>query len=143
MLAGEQEHCLDGKNRIRIPAKFKAELGDDFVFCRGVNKCIYVIAKEEFASYVEDFKKIGRFDRVGQRAVSEFMSSYAIPEIDNQGRMILPKKLREYAEIDKNVVTIGAYNRLEIWSAEVLARQNEENEDIDYADILAERLKDL
>ncbi len=142
MLAGEYEHCLDGKNRIRIPAKFKAELGDEFVFCRGVNKCIYVISKEEFASYVEDFKKIGKFDRVGQRAVSEFMSTYAVPEEDNQGRMILPKKLREYAGIDKNIVTRGAWNRLEIWSAEVLAEESVED-DFDYADVLAERLKDL
>lgn len=37
-------------------------------------------------------------------------------EVDKQGRILLPANLREYAGIDKEVVSVGVYSRVEIWS---------------------------
>jgi len=39
-------------------------------------------------------------------------------EPDDQGRFILPKHLKEYAKIDKNIVIIGAGSNIEIWAEE-------------------------
>ena len=37
-------------------------------------------------------------------------------EPDKQGRVLLPQLLREKVGIEKEVVTIGASNRVEIWA---------------------------
>ena len=36
--------------------------------------------------------------------------------MDKQGRILLPANLREYAGIDKDIVSVGVYSRVEIWS---------------------------
>jgi MraZ protein len=37
-------------------------------------------------------------------------------ELDPQGRLVIPKALRTYAEITTDVVLIGLYDRIEVWS---------------------------
>ena len=45
-----------------------------------------------------------------------FFAGAATCEVDKQGRILLPANLREYAGIDKEVVSVGVYSRVEIWS---------------------------
>ncbi|HEY8424108.1 MAG TPA: division/cell wall cluster transcriptional repressor MraZ, partial [Clostridia bacterium] len=72
------------------------------------------------------------------RAVTSFMFDI---EEDNQGRFVLPPVLREYANIIKNVVTIGAGNVIEVWSEE---RFNQSiNGNFDYIKELPEGSKDF
>ena len=53
-------------------------------------------------------------------------------EPDKQGRFLIPPKLREYAEITKEVVLVGLSDRLEVWSLEKWTEYcNEEDESID------------
>lgn len=118
MFSGEQAHQLDAKNRIRIPAKFKSEMTEKMVFCRGTTPCIYVLPKSEFEKMAQKFNAVSFFDEDAQEAFSFFMSSFESVEEDNQGRIVIPSALKEYAGIDKNVITVGVFNRLEIWSEE-------------------------
>ena len=54
---GTVYHAMDAKNRIRIPAKLKKELGDNYYFAKGTDGCIFIfpeeIAKEQFAKINE------------------------------------------------------------------------------------------
>ena len=118
MFSGEQTHQLDGKNRIRIPAKFKSETSEKLVFCKGITPCIFVYPKSVYEQMAIKFSEISMFDAEANEALSVFMSSFSAVEEDNQGRIVLPQSLKEYAGIDKNVVTVGVFNRLEIWSEE-------------------------
>lgn len=126
MFLGSQAHQLDAKNRIRIPAKFKAETDEPLVFCKGTTSCIFVFPKSVFENYAKQFSSVPFFDEEGQFALSLFMSSFEPVVEDNQGRAVLPSALKEYAGIDKNVITVGVVNRLEIWSAEVRAAKEKE-----------------
>lgn len=141
MFSGEYAHQLDEKNRIRIPAKYKAELGDKYVFCKGATKCIYVMPLAAFEKEAEKFSSISLFDEEAQDALSEFMSSFFQPEEDKQGRVLLPPALREYAGIEKNVVTVGSFNKLEIWSEEVREERRKEKTFRERLKILADRTK--
>ena len=47
-------------------------------------------------------------------------------ELDSQGRIVIPQKLRRYAGLDKDAVIIGVNDRAEIWSAETWRAQEEE-----------------
>ena len=119
MFSGEQSHQLDAKNRIRIPSQFKLPTNEDRVVCKGTTKCIYVMPKSAVEKMSEEFYNLSLFDEEAQEAFSEYMSGFYTIEPDAQGRYLLPQALREYAAIDKNVITVGVFNRLEIWSEEV------------------------
>ena len=119
MYTGEQTHQLDAKNRIRIPAMFKIDPDEKFVFCKGTAPCIYVLPKRFLEEKAKEFSSVPFFNESMQEALSEFASSFYPVEADAQGRILIPQRLREYAHIDKNVITIGVFDRLEIWSEEV------------------------
>lgn len=138
--SGEQAHQLDSKNRIRIPAKYKSEISEKLVFSKGVTPCIYVLPYSKYAEMVDKFDKLPPFSTDVQLAISAYMSTFEILEEDNQGRILLPQSLLEYAGIKKEVVTVGVRDRLEIWGAEkreeVLGKKSFE----DYMAILSDRL---
>ena len=54
-------------------------------------------------------------------------------------RILLPANLREFAGIEKDVVSVGVYSRVEIWSKE----RYEENTDFDDMDEIAEHMAEL
>ena len=73
--------------------------------------------------------------------VRHFLAGAAEVEVDKQGRVLIPSKLREFAGLDKDVVLVGAASHIEIWSQE-LWTQMEEDEEESMEDI-AERMADL
>lgn len=122
MLTGEYFHQLDAKNRMRIPARLKKELGDEYYFAKGSNRCIYVFPKDALEETVKEFQEIKFTDLSKQKSLRMFSKSIVLAEEDNQGRFVLPPKLREYAGIgqeDKDLVICGVMSRVEIWSRKV------------------------
>lgn len=138
--SGEQYHQLDAKNRIRIPAKFKSEISEKLVFSKGVTPCIYVLPYSEYAEMIEKFSELSQFDVESQLALSVYMASFEVLEEDNQGRILLPNSLLEHAGIEKNVVTVGVKNRLEIWSEERRKSLTAKKSFEEYMAILSSRL---
>lgn len=64
------------------------------------------------------------------------MSGFYTIQPDAQGRYLLPQALKDYAHIDKNVITVGVFNRLEIWSEEVKKERRKERSFSDNVKIL-------
>jgi len=64
---GESRHQLDAKNRLRVPAKFRSELGGKYVVTVGSNECLCVYAYDKFADYVAKLESIPSFDLQAQR----------------------------------------------------------------------------
>ena len=116
MLFGEYDHQVDSKNRIRIPSKLKAELGSDYVFMKGASKCISVYPANKIDELIGQFSGVSAFDAEAQESLAEVMSSFYPGDEDGQGRVVIPEKLREYAGIDKDVVTIGMVNHIDIYA---------------------------
>lgn len=106
-------HTLDAKNRLFIPAKFREQLGDEFVIFKGPEKCLYVYDKETFEEVSRQF--INHPNRKVQRS---FFSQVSDASADKQGRVTLTADQVEYANLKKDAVIIGAGQRIEIWSAE-------------------------
>ena len=116
MLFGEYDHQVDAKNRIRIPARFKAEIGNNYVFMKGPNKCISIYPTSIFEERYGKFANVSVFDAEGQEALVEVFSSCYNGAEDGQGRVVVPEKLRDYAEIDKDVVSIGMGDHVDMYS---------------------------
>ena len=119
MLIGTFNHQLDQKNRFRIPAKFKSDIGDQIIITKGTGKCLFLFSPSDIETAVfEKAKNISMFDEVAQRSLRLLMGSAHEAEVDNQGRMLLPSALKEHAGITKNIVFVGVGNRVEIWAEE-------------------------
>lgn len=127
LFVGTYYHQLDTKNRFRIPAKLKEQLGENFVITKSVDcPCLYVFPNDKFDSMQEKINELPLFDTKAQNALRKFLSSCLMVEEDKQGRVMITPDMRNYAKFQKDIVTIGVGSRLEIWSAEEWERVNSE-----------------
>ena len=74
---------------------------------------------EEWDTLVGKIRELKQSDRDVRKFIREFFSNTEECTLDSQGRILIPANLREYAGITKNLVTKGAMDKIEIWSAEV------------------------
>ena len=117
-LTGEYSHQMDTKNRIRIPNKLK---GDEksLYFAKGPNHRIFVFYESEFHEFVRKIAENTKLsDAVQSKAKDIILKSAFFVDGDAQGRMILPTKLKEYANIDRDVVICGAGDHINVWAKE-------------------------
>lgn len=133
---GKFNHQLDQKNRLRIPAKLKAELGQNFAIVRGTSGCLFIYSEEQFANlYEEKSKNISFVTEEGKEATDalrRMVATMSIPEEDNQGRFVLDANLRRIAKIQKDVVFVGMFDRIELWSAETYNERFKDLDDEEY-----------
>ena len=119
MFTGEYFHQLDAKNRIRIPARLKKDLGEEYYFAFGTNHCIFVFTKQKMEQYLEELGAAKLSDLEAQKRVRMFARTCVQVEEDNKGRIVLSPELRRHAQLgkdDKELVICGAVNRIEIWN---------------------------
>ena len=119
MFYGEYEHNLDNKGRIIIPAKFRNVLAENYVekfyITRGLDSCIFMFPEGEWKNLEAKFKNLP-FTKSESRQFNRLFFSGACEIVcDKQGRMLIPKYLKDYAQIKRDVIVIGVSNRIEIW----------------------------
>ncbi|RPF47999.1 MraZ protein [Hydrogenoanaerobacterium saccharovorans] len=124
MLIGEYAHSLDAKGRVNFPAKMREHLGEHFILTKGLDGCLFVYAMDEWGRLEE---KIKALPMSKARTLQRFLFSGAVDvELDKQGRIVIPPNLRDYAELSKEVMIIGASVRAEIWDKEKWQKSCEE-----------------
>ena len=117
MVFGQYEHQLDAKDRFRIPSKLKIGDGTSYVLLKGTNGCIFLYTKEYFeTTFLPKFEQLPTFDLEKQKALRMILSSTYMVDMDNQGRIFLPSALKSYADIEKDIVSVGMIYRIEIWN---------------------------
>lgn len=140
MFIGEYYHSLDAKGRLAIPAKFRSAFAKGAVVTRGLDRCLFLYTREEWKKLAVKLATLP-IARANTRAFSRLMLAGAMDvEIDKQGRINLPGYLCGYADLTKNVVVAGLYNRLELWNDAVWQtyKQNTEKTSGDIAEALGE-----
>lgn len=115
MLIGEFLHTIDIKKRLSLPAKFRKELGKIVVITRGLDNCLFIYPQKEWQVLAEKLSKLP----LGQSQTRNFtrlmLSGASEVEIDSLGRILVPDYLKQYSLIEKEVIIVGLYNRLEVW----------------------------
>lgn len=114
-MTGQYAHTIDAKGRLFIPAKLRQELGDTFHVTVGQDHCLSVYSDESWAAFMDKLKGMSYNEVKRLRGLFAYGADC---EPDGQGRILLPAKLREYADLEKDVVIIGSFDRVEIWNAE-------------------------
>ena len=122
-MTGTYKHNIDAKGRLAIPSKLRDELGSVFYLAMGVDACLAVYPQSTWDRFTEKFASLPMSQSKKMRSL---FANAARCELDSQGRIVIPQKLKKYAGIEKDVVIIGVHDRAEIWAAEKWAAEEEE-----------------
>jgi MraZ protein len=112
---GTHDHSLDPKGRVILPRKFRDELGQDMVFTKGIERCLYVFPLTEFQAFADKLRSLPLTERPSRDFVRVFIAGASQESADAQGRVVIPQPLREYAGLTKDIVVVGQLSRVEIW----------------------------
>ncbi len=116
MFLGQFEYSVDAKGRITIPSIFRKDLNDTAYLTKGVERCILVYPEESWQSLCQKVANLSFTKRDAREFTRFFFANASQESIDAQGRILLPRHLREYASIDKKAIIAGAGKVIEIWS---------------------------
>lgn len=134
MFMSEYNHTIDAKGRLIIPSKFREVLGDEFVVSKGMDGCLFVYANEDWHAFEQKLTSLPLINKEARKFARFFLAGAAQVELDKQGRILLPASLREFAELEKDVVLVGVGSRIEIWNKE---KYEDMGNDMDMDDIAA------
>ena len=139
MFMGEYNHTIDAKGRLIILSKFREALGNEFVLTKGLDGCLFVFPMKEWEAFEEKLRSLPLIDKNARKFSRFFLAGASTCELDKQGRILVPGTLREFAQMDKEVVLTGMLDRIEVWSKE----QWLENNAYDDMDDIAQSMQEL
>jgi MraZ protein len=144
---GEYEHSVDNKGRASFPAKLRKYLSpqaqERFTILKGLEKCLYLYPQDEWEKVEGKLSKINSFSRQGRTVIRNFLRSAEDVGLDNQNRISIPGKLMNWSGIDTKVIFIGSGERIELWSPEQLAIEDENMSFESYQDLFEEVMGDV
>ncbi|WP_296111918.1 division/cell wall cluster transcriptional repressor MraZ [uncultured Anaerococcus sp.] len=137
MFLGEYIHKLDSKNRIMMPSDFREDLDDSFYLTKGPEKSLIVYTEEEFQKKSAALDQLV-YENKKNRAIKRlFFSSTVKVNLDKQGRILINKSLKDYAEITDQAILIGNNTTIEIWDKDIWEEYISEVE-VNLSDIMDE-----
>lgn len=117
---GEYECKIDAKGRISLPSGLRKQIpeeaGDKLVVNRGFDKCLVIYTKPDWLKETEKLSQLNAFNKKDRLFIRLFNNGATEVQIDTAARVLVPKKLQEYAELDSDVVLFAYQNKIEIWS---------------------------
>jgi len=119
MFKGRFEHLIDGKGRLSIPSRFRETLNERYdsrLVVTTYDNCLIAYPLAEWQKLEEKISLLPEFKKDTKAFLRFFYSSATDCAIDKLGRILLPQTLRDYAKLEKDVVLIGAFRHMEIWS---------------------------
>lgn len=119
MFLGEYKPNITEGSRLALPKKLRDQvLGDNVILSKGFEKCIFIYDKDDWVNEAQ--KQVENpISDAKTRDLKRYMYAGASETtIDNQGRVVIPSSLKDYAELSKNTVVIGAGDHIEIWKPE-------------------------
>ena len=124
-----------------MPAKIREDIGDKFIITKGLDGCLFGFSQNEWNNFQEKLKTLPLTNKNARDFVRFFLSGAIECEIDKQGRFLISSNLREYAELEKEIMITGVGTRIEIWDREKWKKYNSE-ENLS-ADQIAENMANL
>ena len=121
MFRGINAVNLDTKGRMAIPAKYRASLQDSannqlIVTIDTEDNCLLLYPMVAWKIIEQKFELLPRFNQVTRRIQRLLIGHATEVDLDNNGRILLPPLLRDYAGLDKKVMLIGQGKKFEIWA---------------------------
>lgn len=131
MFLGEYEYIIDEKSRVFIPSKFrkiiKIQKQKILIITKGFEECLSVYPLKEWDNFVAKLTEtLPSFKKDVRKVRRTIFASANEVKLDAQGRIPIPLNLRNYAQIKKEIIIIGNFNRIEIWDKAIWQKYSEE-----------------
>lgn len=114
---GSYVYQLDGKGRVSLPAAFRREAGDQrFVLVQAYKPSLALYPESAWVEVEERLKELMRHQPESRMWVLAMMSNAVDVAPDSQGRILIPQRLQEAAELAGEAQLVGAIDKVEIWN---------------------------
>jgi MraZ protein len=135
MFLGEYTHSIDEKGRLTIPSKFRGDLATGLVVTRGMDRCLVIYPMRAWADLKDRISDLPMADRAARDFRRLLFANATDTVPDGQGRINIPQLLRDYADLDQQVIVAGCDSYIEVWGpdawAEVRGRVEEGGDNLD------------
>jgi MraZ protein len=115
---GHFDYSLDAKNRLNVPAKFRAAFSSGVVLAKALEPCVAIWAPDTFERWTESFlSNLNPVSPERRKLTRYFAGNSFDVDLDSAGRVTLNQALLDHAGIDKEIVIVGNLDHLEVWDA--------------------------
>lgn len=119
---GTYDRTLDDKRRVGVPKQFREQFGkeelDSLFVAPGLDGSLVVYSKAGFDALASKFESVSSNHPKVRNYLRLFYSQAEQVEIDKQGRIRIPDRLTNFAQLRQNIVVLGVHDHLEIWAQE-------------------------
>jgi MraZ protein len=113
---GTFEYSLDAKNRLTVPARFRAALSEGVVLAKGLERCVALWTPKGYDEYTQaSLAGFHPLSKQAQKLKRFFAANSLDTDLDSAGRVGIPAFLLEHGGLSKEVVVTGSGDALEIW----------------------------
>ncbi len=127
---------------VAIKKQLATVVSNGFVLKRGVfNPCLELYPMKEWEGVMEKVNGLNRFNKKNNDFIRRFTAGVKTVEMDQSGRLLIPKDLIKHAQISKDVVVSSTVNILEIWD-KTLYEQAIDEAALDFGELAEEVMDD-
>jgi MraZ protein len=114
---GSYQYQVDEKGRVSLPAAFRREAPDQrFVLIQAYPPALALYPEAEWSGVEERLRELLRHQPEARTYVLSVMASAVEVTPDGQGRILIPARLKEAADLDTQALLVGAIDKIEIWN---------------------------
>jgi MraZ protein len=114
---GSYLYQLDEKGRVALPAAFRREAADQrFVLLQPYPPALALYPEGEWLQVEERVRDLLKHQPEARMWVLRMMSSAVECAPDSQGRILIPARLKEAAQLENQVQLVGAIDKIEMWN---------------------------
>lgn len=128
MFRGSSTHTLDAKGRIIIPSRFRDVIranGGEAVMITRMDKSLFAYALDEWSKIEDRILSLAEKSDAMRRFRRVFIGGAFECSCDKQARVLIPPSLREYAQLEKEIVLVGVLDHFEIWARDHWEAENQ------------------
>ena len=136
-LLGEYECKIDPKSRMRLPSGLVSQLEEEkpvFVINRGFENCLILYPEKVWKEISKEVNALNQYDKRNRDFVRYFYRGAQRLELDSADRILIGKRLLEYAEVEKDVILVAVNDRIEVWAKDKYDLMLDEEPD-DFSDL--------
>lgn len=115
MLIGQYEARIDNKGRIAFPKKLREVLDKKLIITFGYERSLIIVPQNRWKTLLEGTEKKSFIQKEVRETQRFLLGGASSLELDTKGRLLLPKYLREFGLIEKEIVFLGLYRYIELW----------------------------
>ncbi|AKJ41415.1 division/cell wall cluster transcriptional repressor MraZ [Pragia fontium] len=150
MFRGATTVNLDSKGRLAIPTRYRDSLLDG---CEGQlvctidlhQPCLLLYPLPEWEKIEQKLSKLSSMNPVERRVQRLLLGHASECQMDNAGRLLIANTLRQHADLVKEVMLVGQFNKFELWSEDNWYQQVKQDIEAELSanSPLSERLQDF